>query len=95
MSSFESIKSAILSKNYPAVAVLYGEEPFFLKVLSKLFENNVVPADAKDFNQHILYGKDTSIGEAIQKARALPMFSDRTLVMVREAQHLSKQLGEL
>lgn len=95
MSSFESIKSAISSKNYPAVAVLYGEEPFFLKELSKLFENNVVPGDAKDFNQHILYGKDTSMGEAIQRARALPMFSDRTLVMVREAQHLSKQLGEL
>ena len=95
MSSFESIKSAISSKNYPAVAVLYGEEPYFMKDLAKRFENSVVPQEAKDFNQHILYGKDTSMGEVIQRARALPMFSDQTLVLVREAQHLSKQLGEL
>ncbi len=95
MSSFESIKLAISSKKYPAVAVLYGEEPYFLRELAKRFENSVVPKEAKDFNQHILYGKDTSIGEVIQRARALPMFSDQTLVLVREAQHLSKQLGEL
>ena len=95
MNSFESIKSAISSKKYPAVAVLYGEEPYFLRELAKRFENSVVPQEAKDFNQHILYGKDTTMGEVIQKARALPMFSDQTLVLVREAQHLSKQLGEL
>ena len=95
MSSFESIKLAISSKKYPAVAVLYGEEPYFLRALAKQFENSVVPDEAKDFNQHILYGKDTSVGEVIQRARALPMFSDQTLVLVREAQHLSKQLGEL
>ncbi|MEK9584113.1 MAG: DNA polymerase III subunit delta, partial [Flavobacteriaceae bacterium] len=70
MSSFESIKSAISSKNYPAVAVLYGEEPYFMKELAKRFENSVVPEEAKDFNQHILYGKDTSMGEVIQRARA-------------------------
>jgi DNA polymerase-3 subunit delta len=90
MNSFESIKSAISSKKYPAVAVLYGEEPYFLRELAKRFENSVVPQEAKDFNQHILYGKDTTMGEVIQKARALPMFSDQTLVLVRELFRKSK-----
>lgn len=91
----EGILRQIESKNLAQVYVLYGAEPYYLKKLSKAFEESIVPEDARDFNRHICYGKDTSIGEVIQLARALPMFSDKTVVLVREAQHLAKQMQQL
>lgn len=91
----EDILRQIELKNLAQVYVLYGAEPYYLKKLSKVFEESIIPEDARDFNRHIRYGKDTSIGEVIQLARALPMFSDKTVVLVREAQHLAKQMQQL
>ena len=38
-----------------------GDEPFFIDQLSQLLIETVLPEEQRDFNQTILYGKDTSI----------------------------------
>ena len=66
------------SESEPApVYLLMGEEPFFIDQLSSYFENNLLPEDARAFNQTILYGPSTSAGEITDTATRFPMGADR------------------
>jgi len=44
----------------------------------------------KEFNQTVLYGRDTNVGLIIDVARRFPMMSNYQVVIVREAQDLDK-----
>lgn len=72
-----------------------GDEPFFIDALSKLLIETVLPEDQRDFNQTILYGKDTSIDEIVSVCKRFPMMADYQLVVVREAHELSRTLDQL
>ena len=72
-----------------------GEEPFFIDELSDLLIETVLPEEQRDFNQTILYGKDTSIDEIISCCKRFPMMAEHQLVVVREAQELSRTLEQL
>ena len=43
----------------------------------------------------ILYGKDTSMDEVISNAKRYPMMAEKQVVIVREAQHLSRTIEKL
>lgn len=84
------------SESEPApVYLLMGEEPFFIDQLSSYFENNLLPEDARSFNQTILYGPSTSAGEITDTATRFPMGADRQLIVVREAQALDASIDKL
>ena len=69
-----------------------GEEPFFIDQISQLIIKTVLPENQKDFNQNILYGKDTSVDEIISTCKRFPMMAGHQLVIVREAQDLSRSI---
>ena len=46
-----------------------------------------------DFNQAIVYGKDSDVIHIISQAKEYPMMAQRRLVVVREAQDLKKIEG--
>ncbi|MDA0732321.1 MAG: DNA polymerase III subunit delta [Bacteroidetes bacterium] len=68
--------------------VLHGEESFFIEEISKAIISSVVDEASKDFNETILYGRDTDIADILAASRRFPMMSDRQLVLVKEAQEL-------
>ena len=72
-----------------------GDEPFFIDQLSQLLTDTVLPQDQRDFNQTILYGKDTSIEEIVSVCKRFPMMADHQLVVVREAHELSRSIEKL
>jgi DNA polymerase-3 subunit delta len=74
---------------YAPVYFLQGEEPYFIDLISGYIENNCLPESERGFNQTILYGKDTNVSTILQNARKYPMFSERQVVMVKEAQDVS------
>ena len=49
----------------------------------------------KEFNQQIIYGKDTDISTVISAAKRYPMMANHNVVIVKEAQHLIKQIDQL
>jgi DNA polymerase-3 subunit delta len=57
--------------------------------------NCVLDESEKDFNQTILYGKDTSIDEIIDYSKRYPVMSAYQLIVVREAQHLIRTIDKL
>ena len=72
-----------------------GDEPFFIDQLSQLLIETVLPKDQRDFNQTILYGKDTTIEEITSVCKRFPMMADHQLVVVREAHELSRTIEKL
>ncbi len=95
MNEAKSILKDIKAKKYHPVYFLGGEEPFFIDVISDFIQKTVLEAHEKDFNQTILYGKETKADEILSIAKRFPMMSDYQVVIVKEAQGLGKELDKL
>ena len=95
LDAYASVKSAISQRNFSPIYFLMGDEPFFIDEISKLLIEAVLPEDQRDFNQTILYGKDTSVAEIVSVCKRFPMMADYQLVVVREAHELSRTIEQL
>ncbi|MCD4724561.1 MAG: DNA polymerase III subunit delta [Bacteroidales bacterium] len=91
---FEDILSDLKNKIYKPVYLLHGEEEYFIDILTDYLANNVLDEAEREFNQSILYGRDTDVGVIIDTARRFPMMSDYQLVIVKEAQTI-RDIGDL
>ncbi|WP_313581771.1 DNA polymerase III subunit delta [Chishuiella sp.] len=95
MSPVESLIKDIKNKNYKPIYFLAGDEPFYIDQITNLLENSILTEEEKGFNQTIVYGQDIEIGQLISIARQYPMGSDKSVVVVKEAQHLSRSIDQL
>lgn len=86
--SFEHILSDLKNKNYLPVYFLEGEEPYYIDAISDYIEDHVLDESEKNFNQTILYGKETEIDSILENAKRFPMMSERQVVIVKEAQNI-------
>ncbi|MDR2206384.1 MAG: DNA polymerase III subunit delta [Flavobacteriaceae bacterium] len=80
----KNIKNNALSPLY----FFHGEEPYYIDLAIKSFENDVLQEDEKAFNQIVVYGKDTNYFDVLASARQVPMMGDKMLIIVKEAQDL-------
>ena len=80
---------------FKPIYFLYGEEPYFIDKVSDFIANNVLTEEEKGFNQMVLYGKDVSIEDIVGNAKRYPMMAERQVVIVKEAQHLSRTIENL
>jgi len=92
--SHTDVLKDITSKKLSPVYLLHGEEPYYIDVLAEAFEQKTIDAGLKSFNQHVLYGRDTSAGDIVDAASRFPMMSPLQLVLVKEAQDLA-DIGQL
>jgi DNA polymerase-3 subunit delta len=74
---------------------LFGEEAYFIDKISTYIADTVLTEEEKGFNQMVLYGKDVSIDDIVGNAKRFPMMADRQVVIVKEAQHLSRTIENL
>ena len=70
------------------VYFFYGEEPFLIERAARRIMDKAIDPAMKDFNLNIYYGADCKGTEILDTAQTLPMFSDRRLVVVRQADKL-------
>ncbi|MCI1778681.1 MAG: DNA polymerase III subunit delta [Bacteroidales bacterium] len=90
LSEIESVISSLKSGKFSPVYVLFGQEPYFQDLILDSILENVISDSERDFNQTILYGSEISAGEIVTLAERFPVFSERQLVVVKEAQNLKK-----
>lgn len=88
--NFEQIKSDLKNKIYYPVYFLAGEEPYYIDAISDIIENEVLSEAERDFNQTIIYGRDTNPVEIISMAKRYPMMANHQVVIVKEAQNIQK-----
>lgn len=74
---------------------LMGEEPYYIDKLSDYIEQNILSEEEKGFNQTVLYGRDVSMEDIIGTAKRYPMMADRQVVIVKEAQDLTKTIDKI
>ena len=72
-----------------------GEEPYYIDKLSDFIEQNVLSEEEKGFNQTILYGRDITIEDIVSTAKRYPMMAERQVVIVKEAQDLSRTIDKI
>ena len=92
--AYRQVLKELESGKYRTVYYLMGDEPFFIDSISDYIRDHALPEEARDFNQIVLYGNETTMNEVIQRARAYPMGADRQVIIVKEAQHLMKKDSE-
>jgi DNA polymerase-3 subunit delta len=88
--TFEEIISNLQKKIYHPIYFLMGEETFYIDKISDFIADHVLTGPEKDFNQTIMYGKDTEPHTIIANARRFPMMSNYQVIIVREAQNIKK-----
>jgi DNA polymerase III subunit delta len=89
------IVNDIKQGNIKPLYFFMGEEPYYIDKLTDFIEDNVLTEEEKGFNQVVLYGKDVSIEEVVSNAKRYPMMADRQVVIVKEAQELSRTIEKL
>lgn len=74
---------------YAPVYLLTGEENYYIDLVSDYIENHVVAEEYRDFDQTVVYGRDTSMVAVISAAKRYPMLSPVQVVLVKEAQDIN------
>ncbi|MFY7811412.1 MAG: DNA polymerase III subunit delta [Flavobacterium sp.] len=95
MNEYKQIIAEILKKQYKPIYFLMGEEAFFIDKIIEVIENNILTEDEKGFNFMTLYGRDVSMDEIISHAKRFPLMSDYQLIIVKEAQELSRSIDKI
>jgi DNA polymerase III subunit delta len=88
--SFENLLGDLKNQIYHPVYLLHGEESYFIDAVSDFIEQNVLSDLEKEFNQTIVYGKDSNVLTLIGYAKRFPMMANYQVLIVKEAQDLDK-----
>lgn len=95
LDTLNKILSPIKEGNPAPIYFLMGAEAYYIDAIANYIETNVLSEEEKSFNQTIVYGRDTSIDAIIGMAKRYPMMAPHQVVIVKEAQDLSRSIESL
>ena len=95
MDDVKKLVTDIKNKNLAPIYLLMGEEAYYIDKISDYIEANVLAEEEKGFNQMVLYGRDVTIEDIVGNAKRFPMMADKQVVIVKEAQDLSRTIEKL
>jgi DNA polymerase III subunit delta len=84
----ETILTDLTKKKYKPVYWLEGDEDFFIDEITDYAATHILSESEASFNLTIFYGKDTDWATLFNACRRYPMFSERQVVIVKEAQDM-------
>ena len=82
----QDVLNDLKNKRYSPVYFLMGEEPYYIDVISDYIQNNILDEMQREFDQTVLYGKETDMRTIINAAKRYPMMAPLQVVIVKEAQ---------
>ena len=86
--SAEKIINDWKKKQFKPVYWLEGEEDFFINKVVDYAEHHILTDAESGFNLMVFYGKDADWAQVINACRRYPMFSERQVVLLKEAQQM-------
>jgi DNA polymerase-3 subunit delta len=95
MEKVKQIVTDIKKGNTKPIYFLMGDEPYYIDAIASYIEKNVLSDQEKGFNQMVLYGRDVTIEDIVSNAKRYPMMSDKQVILVKEAQELSRTIEKL
>ena len=67
---------------------LEGDEPFFIDQLMQYAEHHILNEAEAGFNLTVFYGRDADWATVVNACRRYPMFAERQVVLLKEAQQM-------
>ena len=86
--SVEKIISDWKKKNFKSVYWLEGEEEYFIDKAVDYAEHHILNESELPFNLSVFYGKDANWADVINACRRYPMFAERQVILLKEAQQM-------
>jgi DNA polymerase III subunit delta len=86
--SVEKIITDWKKKSFKPVYWLEGEEEYFIDKAVEFAERHILSESEASFNLTIFYGKDANWPDVINACRRYPMFAERQVVLLKEAQQM-------
>ncbi len=74
--------------SFKPVYWLEGEEDYFIDKVVSYAEQKILPASEASFNLTIFYGKDANWADILNACRRYPMFAEKQVVILKEAQQM-------
>ena len=84
--TLEKLLTELKKQQFKTVYWLEGEEEFFIDQVIEYAEKNILSESEASFNLTIFYGRDTSWPDLFNACRKYPMFSDKQVIILKEAQ---------
>jgi DNA polymerase-3 subunit delta len=92
--TYEALMKDLQGGKIKPVYLLEGEEDFYIDRASDFLENKLLSETEKEFNLQVFYGRDADWTAVLNACRRYPVFSERQVVMIKEAQDM-KTLDKL
>jgi DNA polymerase-3 subunit delta len=86
--SAEKILGDWKKKLFKPVYWLEGEEEYYIDKLVDYAEHQILPEAEASFNLTVFYGKDAAWADIVNACMRYPMFADRQVVILKEAQQM-------
>src|ERR1700758_4189360 len=86
--SVEKILGDWKKGKFKPVYWLEGEEEYYIDVLVNYAERKILTEAEAGFNLTVFYGKDADWTAVINSCRRYPMFAERQVVILKEAQQM-------
>jgi DNA polymerase III subunit delta len=86
--SVEKIIGAWKKRNFRPVYWLEGEEDFYIDQVMAYAEHEILSESEAGFNLSVFYGKDANWADVVNACMRYPMFAERQVVLLKEAQQM-------
>ena len=84
--SVEKIISSWKKRQFKPVYWFEGEEEYYIDKLMDYAEHHILPESEASFNLSVFYGKDADWVALINACKRYPMFAEKQVVLLKEAQ---------
>ncbi|MGQ0739785.1 MAG: DNA polymerase III subunit delta [Bacteroidota bacterium] len=86
--SVEKIIGDWKKKSFRPLYWLEGEEDYYIDKAVEYAEHHILTESEASFNLSVFYGKDANWAEVMNACRRYPMFAERQVVLLKEAQQM-------
>src|SRR5258706_2061044 len=84
----KQILTDLKKQNFKPIYWLEGEEEYFIDQVMNYAENHILNESERSFNLSVFYGKDADWPAVINACRRYPMFAEKQVVLLKEAQQM-------
>jgi len=92
---YADIIKEVNKKVFRPVYFLYGEEPYFIDLVTDHLAENILEPSEREFNQTMIYGRDANMSEMVSTLKCFPMMSNYQVIILKEAQAVDDKSYDL
>ena len=90
IAAYNTIMADIDARRFSPIYLLAGDEGYFIDAIADKLSSSILNEAERSFNQITVYGLDSDPGKIVNLCRQMPMMGAYEVIIVKEAQQLSK-----